>query len=243
MTNEELERKLQEAADQIQPRDFKEVWSGIGPQIKRKKKAERRRVLRRWIPAVTSAACVLVGCVFAMRAVYQNSLQVETPPEAPPASTVTDPPVSEPPMEEVYFADDLFFEGDLQDDEFDRIIEQTDMQLIVLTDYCITQANICKTENGIVKGGVLELLNSADNPTCVMRLKFYDADVEVSENEEIVYDQQYTTTSGAVVEYVVEDLGGARKYCVKTVYKDLQYFLEYTTVSDAGTQFFEELFD
>ena len=53
MTNKEIEQKIQESADNLEMRDFDEIWSEIGPQITAEQKKRNIR-WKRWMPIAAS---------------------------------------------------------------------------------------------------------------------------------------------------------------------------------------------
>ncbi len=238
MTNEELEQKLQEAANEIEPRDFDEIWREIEPIVTKPPQEKKKFFWKRWTPLFATLGVAIICAVAIPVALSQGDNTGNSSQSSETESADSD--ISLPP-EEVYLEDELFTSL-VTETEFYQYIGQTDMQLLDLTKFTATSCFISKTGDDIVKGGALELLDNADAPTCVIALKFYDKNIEVSEGTNVSYNANYTTESGAVVAYTCSEVNGAIKYYAKAEYKDLQYYLEYTTVADEGTAFFDTLF-
>ncbi len=218
MDNKELERKLQESANDIKVRDFSEVWEEIKDKVT-PAKPERRR-LPRWVPAVASVACVGIICGVTIPLALNN-----TPPTGNTSSATT------------YLQDNLSFVATTIE-EFGSGLKQEQISYIDYSRYTIISSCLYKTVEGITKGGILEI---TDNISTYATLKLYSNDVIVNKYSHIEYDQTYSV-GGAVIEYKLKSNDGVFVYDAKTVHKGTQYYMECTSVSEDIKPFFNSLF-
>ena len=96
------------------------------------------------------------------------------------------------------------------------------------------------TDKGVIKGGKADFLDSIQQPTCMLKMKFYDKDVKVSDNNENLYDTYWVSSKGAQVQYKY-DTALSSSY-IKAEYKKVQYYIEYTGARETLTAFLETFF-
>ena len=140
----------------------------------------------------------------------------------------------------VYYLNDDLTLVNTDEANFLSSIQSSSVPVVDLSRFKSETCTIFETDTGVVKGGRVDFLDSQELPTCMIQLKFYAEDVKVSDIYEDIYDTNYTTQSGAIIEYKYES--AFSKYYIKAEYKTVQYFMEYTGVNETVTQFFEMFF-
>ena len=220
MKDKEIEEKLQDGAGNIKMSEFDKLWQQLKPRIEQEiqKKIRRRKI---WRTLATSVACVLITCSVALSIALSK-------PTSPSKDTV------------------LYLNSDLtavpQDKtSFLMAINNSGLEVVDLSRFELDVCSVFQTEDKKVKGGKSEFLDSKENPTCIVLLKFYSNDVEVSDDYYNVLDMYHTTQSGATIGYRHES--SFNKYYVKAEYKSMQYYMEYVGIGDTITQFFEMFFE
>lgn len=218
MEREEIEKKLQEKANETKIPDFESVWEKIEPRITEQKKEATRwnKFIR---PLAVTFACVAITCGIVLPIALQK------------------PPVDPPP---VYYLNDDLTTVSASETEFLLALQSSTVQVVDLARFKIEVCAIYETDTGIVKGGKAEFLDNEDDPTCLVYVRFYDKDVKVSDTYENVYDTDYVTQSGAIIAYKHES--AFNKFYIKAEYKSVQYFMEYMGATETVTQFFETFF-
>lgn len=218
MEREDVEQKLQEKANEIQPSEFKELWAGIQPRIEEESKKKKVSFYKVLAPI---ACCLLVICA--------------TLPFIFPKGS--DDPTTPPP---VYYLNEDLTTVMTDETNFLTAVQTSSVPVVDLSRFDLEACTIFETDTGVLKGGDTNFLDNQDAPTCMIRLKFYAQDVEVSDDLYNECNLNYTTQSGAVIEYKYESTFG--KYYIKAEYKTVQYFMEYVGVNETVTQFFETFF-
>ena len=216
MTKEELEKKLQESADQTEIREFSEVWAEIKDQVEAPKK---KFPWKRLIPIAASVVLVAASAIILPIALQEQ-------------------PTDEPPV--LYLDDDLT-EVPASQTEFYQAINDAQLDLIDWSALIDEAWSISRNEEGEVKGGKLDLVLLSDmgELSAYFTLTFYDKDVEVSEYNNIVYTHNYTTASGVVLEYMS---GEETEYHAKAEYQSVQYLIDFSELNIEITDFFEDFF-
>lgn len=224
MERKDVEQKLQESAEELQIPEFEELWENLQPRIEREKERKKKRAFILSKVLAPIACCAVAICV---------ALPFILPKESNEPTTPTLPPP-------VYYLNDDLTIVNTDEANFLTLIQSSSVSVVNLARFKNEVCAIYTVDTGIVKGGKSDFLDSQENPTCVIHLKFYAEDVKVSDIYEDIYDTNYTTQSGAVIEYKYdEDLN---KYYIKAEYKMVQYFMEYMGVNETVTQFFEMFF-
>ncbi len=226
MNRKEIEEKLQQEANKIEMPSFESIWEKIEPRIKEideqkeKEKPKKRNLLR---PLAVTFACLVVTCLIILPFALQK------PNEKPNDNEI------------IYYLNDDLIRTPVNTSEFLLSVQGSSIKAVDLSKFKIETSSIYKTDTGIVKGGELAFLDSEETPTCMIDLKFYDNDVQVTDTNENIYDTNYTTQSGATIEYKYDN--ELDKFYIKAEYKTVQYFMEYTGVNETVTQFFETFFE
>lgn len=214
MDIKEVEEKLKQKAQEGTPPPFEQVWKGAPQPTK------TISFWKKWFrPLVLATAGVAVACAIVLPIALRK-------PNAP-ANT------------DIYYQDDGLVRTAVEETVFLEAVKNSTIQIVDLTRFQLNSCATYETDKSILKGGKTEFLDSQEQPTCMINLKFYNYDVQVDEQEQI-YDTYYTTQTGANIEYVYDT--EISQYIIKAEYKKVQYFMEYTGVNEMLTQFFENFF-
>ena len=217
MDNKEVEKKIQESADNIEVRDYSLIWNNIKDRVQPEKRNKRRRLL----PIVVSAACVALVCAVAVPvAVNYWGSEPET----------------------VYFYDELITET-MPLDELCEELSAAGIEYADFSGYEVMGSMLFKTGDFKVKGGLVELTDDSENPTFFLSLRLYDEDVIVEFVPEIVYDSRYVA-NGTEVEYTIQEAtsDGVYVYNIHANYRGANYYMEYTCFTEDITPFLDAFF-
>ena len=226
MNDKEVEKKLQESADNIETRDFSLVWKDIKQEI------EPQRIKKKnshWLPLAASAASIVVACsIIIPIALAQNQPQVGD--ESSSSS------------EQVYLIDELSV-VEVTTEEFFTKVTLAGIDLVDVSDYIVAFSTLFETQDAIVKGGKLELTDDLENSTFFLRLDFYDQSVTVGD-QEVEYDLNYSVND-IMIEYRIQEAipeGGIYIYDIKANVNTVNYYLEYTCLTEDIKPFLDEFF-
>ena len=217
MNDKEVEKKIQESADNIEVRDYSLIWTNIKDRVQPEKRNKRRRLL----PIVVSAACVALVCAVAVPvAVNYWGSEPET----------------------VYFYDELITET-MPLDELCEELSAAGIEYADFSGYEVMGSMLFKTGDFKVKGGLVELTDDSENPTFFLSLRLYDEDVIVEFVPEIVYDSRYVA-NGTEVEYTIQEAtsDGVYVYNIHANYRGANYYMEYTCFTEDITPFLDAFF-
>lgn len=217
MNDKEVEKKIQESADNIEVRDYSLIWNNIKDRVQPEKRNKRRRLL----PIVVSAACVALVCAVAVPvAVNYWGSEPET----------------------VYFYDELITET-MPLDELCEELSAAGIEYADFSGYEVMGSMLLKTGDFKVKGGLVELTDDSENPTFFLSLRLYDEDVIVRFVPEIVYDSRHVA-NGTEVEYTIQEAtsDGVYVYNIRANYRGADYYMEYTCFTEDITPFLDAFF-
>ena len=196
MENKDVEQKLQECAEEIKTPEFEKLWKEIKPRIEeeKKKKVYWRKI---WRPLATGVACIAITCAIVLPIALRQ-------------------PINTPNDSVLYLNDDLttLVTSEI---EFLSMVNASNMRIVDLSRFIHGKCSIFETEEKEIKGGSTEFLDNNVAPTCMISLKFYSNDVEVSDDYYSNFNAYYTTKSGANIEYKNErfDSGVGVPLCAK----------------------------
>ena len=218
MEDKELEKLLQEKADNIKMRDFSEVWNEIKDEIKEPIKEKKFR-WKKWLPMIMASA-VLVVCL-ALSPVIIKALK----------------PAPNLPPEEVYFTEELSKTKVPFEDAFNGLA-QANISHVDMSEYSFMDTFLYYTEDMKVKGAYLSLYSS----TFFAEINFYDKSVDLNLDLDTLYDKSCKINSTDVLYKFKQENGGAYDYSIFAVHNNVQYVIEYTGVSDNLVDFLNEFF-
>ena len=210
----EIEKRLQQEADEMEMRPFSEVWECVKDRVKYKPELDWKLFWKKTLVAVAVAAILVCPYV------------------AIPFLTPT----------ETLYSDELLSREDVEKVDFDTAMEEVEFQVVDFSLYIGDGYILYKTETGVVKGGSLNLMDR--NYAWFMTLKFYEENVQLQEADEIEYDQTCTVGAATVEyrlkDYVAEY--GMYVYDMKANYRSVNYLMEYTCMTDDLTPFLQSFF-
>lgn len=222
MEQKEVEKRTEQTMNAVEAPEFEAVWERIEPRVK---KAEgRRKARKRWLPVVVAASCVGIVCAVAIPTVVYSQRETET----------------------LYYSSQLVVDV-VSEDVFYTSLENAGIEPMDFSGYYIEDYLLFMTVDGSVKGGLLSnILDDADEPTCMLTVEFFDSSVQVDVDRG-EYTQTYTTESGAEIRYALgqhaaDESGEAYSYLAEATWKDVTYLIDYTAFSDNVTEFFEVFF-
>ena len=225
MEEKEVEKRLKESAENIEVRDFSEVWQDIEHNVQPPKK--RRYV--RLFSGIAAALSIIICAVFIP--LYFNSA---------PEQADNSQPGEQP--EQIYLEQDLI-NSIIDGKDFSSTLFAANIDIVNINKYCIVSSSIYKTISQKVLGGYLELTDDLNNSTFFLVVQFYHQSVQ-SSRPTVDYDYNYTV-EGAVIEYRVKEAypeEGVYTYDIKAKYLQTNYYMEYTCFSEDITSFLTDFF-
>ena len=219
MENKELEKKLQESADNIKMKEFSAVWAEIDGGAPTRFSEKRRR--KRWIAAGVAACLTLVCCVGLIIGLYVW------------------------PKETVYFHPGSLGETLMEDlDQFEAELAKVGIFPVDFSRYEVSACALLQTNETLeTKGGAVSIGYDLENPVYLADVNFYDRTVAVRENY-LNYEHYFTVNSAQIWYDVKEydETDGYRVYAVTAKYKNLTYVMEYAVFTDDIEEFLTGFF-
>ena len=214
MQDKELEKFLQEKADQTKIRDFSEVWNEIKDQIVEPKRKSKRN-FKKWLPMVLASAAVVVCLIISP--IVINSLK--------------------PAPEEVYYADGLITQNVMQVDMLDGL-SQGSISHVDFAKYTLDGCKLLITEDNIVKGANFVMYSEIAFAT----VKLYDKTVDLKLELEKLYDSTCKINTANVHYKFKRENNGMFEYDVYAVHNNVQYVMQYTGLSNNLMEFLNNFF-
>lgn len=214
MQDKELEKFLQEKADQTKIRDFSEVWNEIKDQIVEPKRKSKRN-FKKWLPMVLASAAVVVCLIISP--IVINSLK--------------------PTPEEVFYSDELNLQSVLSQEMIDGL-SQASIFSVDLTKYTIDLCKLLITEDNIVKGATFMMYGE----TALVNMYLYDKTVDLKLELEKLYDSTCKINTADVHYKFKQENNGMFEYDVYAVHNNVQYVMQYTGLSNNLMEFLNNFF-
>ena len=227
MKNKDIEQKIQESVDDVEVRDFSLVWEDIKHEVQ----PTRRRRNMRWIPAVATIASAVIVCSVVIPIALQNGGGIDSD----DSSSSFVPPT--------YWNSELST-VEVSAQEFFTQLSLAEIEVIDMSAYQIYSSFLSKTDEGVVKGGKVELTDDLENSTFYLSVRLYDESVQIEADKNITYDFDYSTNS-ATIEYRLKESypdDGIYIYDIKANKSNVNYLMEYTCFSEDVTAFLDEFF-
>ena len=224
MTNKEIEQKIQESADNIEMRNFEEIWEEIGPQIA----AESRKKpikWKKWMPIAASFLCITVAGSIALPFILPNIFSKGN------NSSSSD---------EIRYLDTELEMRVVQSADFFKAIQDSNLEVVNLYSFDFLTSYIYHLSNDETKGGYVEAYKEQAGIVHYFILKFYDTSVEYSDPHFSDFDLSYKTQMGVGIDYKYSEKQGL--YYAQAEYKNVNYYMQYTPCGGEITEFFEEFF-
>ncbi len=214
MNEQEIEKRLQESANEIKVRDFSQVWENIQGEVAPVRK-KKRRLSRRASALFSAAAAVIVLAVSLPVGLHYNQ----------PA---------------VYYWEELDTQI-VSQEVFYQELESSNIDCVDFKRYSTSSYSLFQTENGIMKGGMIELSNDVE-PMFMMTVNFYDRSVVLNDTTE-VYDSSCVTANGATAEYtLIETQDEYYVFDMKVSYRSVNYYINYTGFGEDVQPFLDSFF-
>lgn len=225
MEEKEVEKRLKESAENIEVRDFSEVWQDIEHKVQPPKKRKYVRLFS----GIAAALSVIICAVFIP--LFFN-----------PAPEQSENDQHDDQEQVVYFDDELVVDA-VNSEEFVRQLSESSVNLVDISNYVITSSYLHLSTDKKVLGGMIELTDDLNNPTFFLAVQLYHQSVQ-SSRPTVDYDYNYTV-EGTVIEYRVKEVfpeDGGYTYDIKAKYLQTNYYMEYTCFSEDITSFLTDFF-
>lgn len=218
MQDKELEKVLQEKADNVKMRDFSEVWDEIKDEISTQKK-EKKSIFKNKFFLIFAPA-LLVICIALTPLFFLK-------------------PTPTPPPDKIYFADKLLVNMVTTDELLDGL-SLANVTHVNLSKYILTDTYLYYTENTEVKGAKLTFYNES-NMTFFAKMKLYDKSVDLKINTSL-YENNIQVNSADVFYKFKSNSSGFYDYELYATYNNVKYVIEYSGVTDNLMEFLTEFF-
>lgn len=221
MQDKELEKILQEKADQIKIRSFNEVWQDIKSEIEGEKVVPtkpKKLGWKKWI-SLSMASCATIVALILTPILLTNY---------------------KPNPEELFYTDELSKQEVSVEDMFEGLSD-AGINYADLSNYTIYETLLYLTEDNVTKGAEIKLI-SENNIPFLAEMKIYAKDVELNLELEKDYDTSCKVNSADVYYKFKQEINGLYYYSIYAVYNNVQYVMEYTGFSDNITEFFDSFF-
>ncbi len=215
----ETENTLKQKFDEIKLRDFSEVWEKLKDKVDLPtENTLAKKKSKLWIYlSAAAAACVILFCAVALPLLLRD-----------------------PQYDIVYFDDDLF----LEHVEGELFFESISDNVVDLSKYIGSGFIIKTTQEGVVKGGLVLLVDDPAACNITINLEYYDDDVQLTGKNKFEYDKT-ATVNGAVIKYKLTDSFpeySIYSYAIEANFNSINYFITCTCSFEDPTQFFSEFF-
>ncbi len=216
MQDKELEKILQEKADQGKKREFPQVWKDIKGEIVGEEKPPKKFNFKRWFPMMLTSA-VLVVCL-AFTPLIIKSFK---------------------PAEEVYYSEELSSQMVTEEVMLDGLL-QSSITHVDLTRYVLESCNLLVTEENVAKGAFFRFYNN--QTTFFVTTYLYDKQVDLEFDIDKLYDSNCKIGSTTVYYKFVQDSSGLHEYTAYAVHNDVQYVMQYMGMPDTLEGFLTDFF-
>lgn len=213
MQEKELEKVLQEKADNTKMREFSEVWKEIKDEVVSEKK-EKKSILKNkfflaFAPAFLAICIVLTPLFFLLN----------------------------PSEEKIYLSDQLIATSVTEKEMLDGLLNASIVHAD-LSEYIIFNANIYYTEEMEVKGACFSFYQE----TFFAEMKLYDKSVELNLDINNLYDTNCKVNSADVYYKFKSAESGFYEYSVYATCNNVKYLIEYSGVTDNLMEFLNDFF-
>lgn len=219
MQDKELERLLQEKADEIKMRDFSEVWEEIKGEIQEPVKEKKFR-WKKWLPMILASTGIIVCLAFLP--VIINSLK------------------SSLPSGEVFYSEDLKQKTANEEEMLDGL-SQAQIKLVDISKYSVIDCKLFTTDKNKIKGANFILFDKTLS-SFYTEMQIYDKSVEL---KLVLLTYENNCKVGSTDVYYSlqeEESDGLYRYSVYAVHNNVQYVIDYTGLTDNLIDFLTEFF-
>ena len=216
MQDKELEKVLQEKADNVKMREFSEVWDEIKDEISTQKK-EKKSIFKNKFFLIFAPA-LLVVCIALTPLFFLKST---------------------PTPDKTYYADKLISKSVVVEEALDGL-KSASITHVDLSKYVFTETYLYNTEEGVVKGARLTFYNET-TMSFFAEMKLYDKSVDLKINTSL-YENNIQVNSADVFYKFKSNSSGFYDYEVYATYNNVKYVIEYSGVTDNLMEFLTEFF-
>lgn len=213
MQDKELEKILQEKADNTKIREFSEVWKEIKDEVvsekKEKKSIFKNKFFLSFAPAFLAICIVLTPLFFLLN----------------------------PPQEKVYLTDQLILTPVAEKEMFDGL-STSNIAHVDLSEYVIIETNIFHTDEMEVKGACFGFYQE----TFFAEMQLYDKSIELNLDLKSLYDTNCKVNSADVYYKFKSAESGFYEYSVYATCNNVKYLIEYSGVTDNLMEFLNDFF-
>ena len=218
MQDKELEKILQEKADNVKMRDFNDVWDEIKDEIASQKKEKKSFFKNRFF--LIFAPALLVICIALTPLFFLKPTPI--------------------PPEKVYFTEDLIVSTVTVDKLLDGL-SLANITHVGLSKYVLTETSLFCAEDGVAKGARLTFYDES-TMSFFAEMKLYDKSVELNLDLEKLYDTNIQVNSADVYYKFKSKSSGFYEYSVYATYNNVKYVIEYSGVTDNLMEFLNGFF-
>lgn len=245
MEIKDVEKKFEEAADNMELRSFSERWEVIKENItippQKKKKS-----IKKWLPAVAAACIVAISGAIIIPIALNNQSSGEL---FVPDGTIsndgssTDEDAKE---EQVYFEKDVSYVAlPASIEEVKQRMDNIGLSMINLNGIAINVAGVHITAEEPIKdiGYYLDYADDIDNPTFALFVEVWNVEPKqwldgVIESEK----KDYIVNETVINYYLKEELDGVYEYVIHARDKEIHYHINYISFDDNIKSFLDEFF-
>lgn len=257
MEIKDVEKRFEEAADNMELRSFSERWEVIKNDIKIPPQ-KKKKPLKKWLPAV-AAACVLAissSIIIPIALNNQPSGELFTPNGG--TSVPTTPDDNNPAEtgngdedEIKYFMSSwlgVAAYGENIEGLYQRL-SAANFEIVDVSSYSIAGSTLFyitdeTSKEQVVKGCQIAYSDDEDNATFYIDMQIYDDSVKLEgwkESSDI--ESHFYMANQTEVEYWCTDFNGATyEYRIRAKYKNLNYYIEYICFEENIEPFLDEFF-
>lgn len=217
----DIEKKLKEASDNINPGDFNERYKAIKNRLEPRTKNKRFSWKKRIgfvAPGLAAALAIILPI------------------------TLIQPRQQEPVR---YFIYQLDVQPTTEEDFYTEL-NNVNISVVGLSDYVVQNYLLYMTQDLVVKGGAIEVFDDEIETSMYASLELYDKSVIINEDHYATFDLSYqigdTNILYEIVEHVEAEDMESYSYTAIAWYKDTTYLINYDTLQNDIIDFFNNLF-
>ena len=213
MQDKELEKVLQEKADNTKMREFSQVWKEIKDEVVSEKK-EKKSIFKNKFFLVFAPAFLAICIVLTPLLIFN--------------------PFS--PQEKIYLTDELILTPVTEKEMFDGLLSAS-IAHVDLSEYIIVNASIYHTEEREAKGACFSFYKE----TFFAEMQLYDKSVDLEIKIDL-YDTNCKVNSADVYYKFKSAESGFYEYSVYATCNNVKYLIEYSGVTDNLMEFLNDFF-
>lgn len=257
MEIKDVEKKFEEAADNMELRSFSERWEVIKEDITISPQ-KKKKSIKKWLPAVAAACVIAISGAIIIPIALNNQPSGELFAPNGGASVPTTPEDNYVPEtgngnedEVTYYMQsslDVVAYGENIEGLYQRlaaanfeIVDVSDQLIVGSVLFYITDET---SKEQVVKGCQIAYSDDEDNATFYVDMQVYDDSVKVASwKESSNIESFFYMANQTEVEYWCTDFDGeSYVYRIRARYKNLNYYIEYICFEENIEPFLDEFF-